>query len=130
MSDFNQKFDEFNDTQDYTSYYSPEDIAQNRAMSIVSYLGILVLIPMLFGNKQGYIRFHVSQGFTLAIAEVISGIIFGIMGIIPILRILVYLLSSLVTLAFIIFSVIGIINAYNGNAKELPVFGKIHLIHY
>lgn len=41
-------FEKFKSTaEDHTQQFTPEDIEQNKAMAILSYLGILVLVPIL-----------------------------------------------------------------------------------
>ena len=45
---------------------SPEaDIKENKAMAVLSYIGILFLIPLFAAKNSPYARFHVRQGATL-----------------------------------------------------------------
>ncbi len=55
------------DGTDYTSTMDPNDIAQNKAMAVLSYLGILFLIPILSAPNSPYARFHSNQGIILYI---------------------------------------------------------------
>ncbi len=131
MSDFNQKLNELNNTADYTAQQDSMDVDKNRLFCILCYIGILVLIPMFAGDKNSrYTRFHTSQGFTLFVCEVCCSIVFGILGLIPGVRIVGIILSSVAGLCWFILMIIGIVNTYNGNAKELPIIGKIHLLKY
>ena len=41
-------------------YFHPEDVRANKVMAVLSYIGILVLIPLLAGNKSSeYLRHHI-----------------------------------------------------------------------
>ena len=47
-------------------------------MGVLSYLGILVFVPLIAGNKQSpYVRFHTNQGLVLFIASVIVELLDG-----------------------------------------------------
>ncbi|MBR4655856.1 MAG: zinc-ribbon domain-containing protein [Oscillospiraceae bacterium] len=109
---------QLNDTPDSTSSFRSEDIAQNKAMSILAYLGILAVIPLFAAKDSPFARYHTNQGLVLLVCEFavwILGKIFSFLGTIGGI------------LAFIL-AVIGIINALNGRAKELPVIGKVRLL--
>lgn len=97
--------------------YSAEDIEENKAMALLSYLGLLVLIPLLVKKDSPYTQFHAKQGLALLVAWVAIFII----GMIPILGWIVSLLGSILLL---VLCIIGIINALNGQAKELPLIGQ------
>lgn len=58
------------DTPDHTSKMDPNDIYTNKAMALLSYIGILVLIPLFAAKDSAYTRFHASQGLTLFIIEI------------------------------------------------------------
>ena len=91
---------------------------QKNILAIISYIGILCLIPILMKDKDGFIKFHAKQGLVLFIAEAITWIIFAA------LPYQLWFLYNLLTLLWIILSVIGIINAVKGEQKSLPVIGK------
>lgn len=131
MSDFNQKFNELNDTADYTGQFDSADIEKNRYFCILCYIGILVLIPLFAGDKSSrYTKFHTSQGFTLWICGVALGIITSILSVIPGIKIIGVILSVIFGLAQLALMIIGIINTCRGEAKELPVIGKIRILPY
>ena len=103
-------------------------------MGVLSYIGILVLIPLLAGNKQSeYVRFHLNQGAVLFIISAIVNILdehgffgislfhlidFGIFG----------LVLDLLNLILFIMMIIGIVSACRGTKVELPVIGQIRLV--
>ena len=132
QNDFSAKFASLNNTADTTADFDQNDIVQNKAMAILAYLGILVLIPIFAAKNSKFARFHSNQGLILLIVEVAWAIIYGILASIIIaiswrLYFLVRILGIL-SLVLLIPLVIGILNAANGKAKELPVIGKFRIL--
>lgn len=115
------------DGADYTYMYDPMDIANNKVMAVLSYLGILCLIPLLANHDSRYARFHTAQGVNLLVINIIIGVVRGTTGIFGGFG-LVTLCCSLFSLATFIFMILGIVNAATGRAKELPVIGKLHIL--
>lgn len=48
-------------TPDTTASYSQQDIDQNKIMGILSYFGILVLIPIFAAKESPFARFHANR---------------------------------------------------------------------
>ena len=118
---------------DFTFQYDPYDVQQNKAMAVLSYIGLLFLIPLLAAPNSPYARFHTNQGLILFITDAVGGIIVGILsailGLIPILgAILVVLITGAYGIGIFVLLVMGIVNAATGKAKELPIVGKFRLI--
>ncbi len=86
-------------------------------IAILSYLGILVLIPLLVAKEDEFVQYHAKQGLILLIIGVISMFI----GLFPFIG---WILAPFIFLAWFILSIIGIINVLKGKKKELPVVGK------
>ena len=108
------------------------DDSTEKAYGVLSYIGILVLIPLIAG-KSPFARYHANQGLVLFIAEIIlgvvDGILFAILGLIPFVGLLIVsILSGVVGLVSLIFMIIGIVHAANGEMKELPIIGGIKLL--
>lgn len=117
----------------YTGQFDPNDIQQNKGLSILSYIGILFLIPLLAAPNSPYARFHTNQGLVLFLADLISGVAIGILSAIliwiPVAGIiLVGLISAAVGICLFVFMIMGIVNAATGNPKELPLIGQIKII--
>ena len=119
-------------TPDTTASYSAADVQNNKAMGILSYLGILVLIPILAAKESPFARYHANQGLVLLLCEVgfsvasmILSVIFAFLG--P-LALLWTLVSWLVSLAFLALLILGIVNAAQGLCKELPLIGKFRIL--
>ena len=59
-------------------YFHPEDVRANKVMAVLSYIGILVLIPLLAGNKSSeYLRHHINQGLAIWIGSILADILSG-----------------------------------------------------
>lgn len=118
--------------------FDPADVAQNKAMGILSYFGLLVLIPLLAAKNSKYARFHANQGLILFLLEVCIGIVSWIVpsiflgiwyvgGIYYLVKAL-NIIFKLLDLACLGLSIYGIVNAAQGKKQELPVIGKFRLV--
>lgn len=128
MADLNEKINEVTNTVDHTDEFDAEDIRSNKVMAILSYFGILVLIPILGAKDSKYARFHANQGLIFILAAIVLSVILNLLGKIPVIRIVASAASVLVYLAELIVFVIGVVNAANGKAKELPFIGGFKLL--
>lgn len=50
------------------------DVESNKAMAVLSYLGILVLVPLLGAKNSPFARFHTNQGLILCIATILYSV--------------------------------------------------------
>lgn len=90
--------------------------------AILSYLGILVLIPMFAVKaRDDFIKFHINQGLTLFIIEMIVWVVSWIVWMIPVIGGLLGMLFWLVYIVFIIVSIIAIIKALQGEKWQIPM---------
>ena len=119
---------DINTTPDYTASFDQNDIQQNRVMGVLSYLGILVLIPLFAARESPFARFHCNQGIVLALAEVILSFAVRIFGRLPLVGWIIRLVGGLGGLAVFVFAIMGIVNAINGKAKELPLVGGFQIL--
>lgn len=93
--------------------------ANNRTlMGILAYLGPLVIVALILGKHDPFVKFHVKQGLVVLCLEAIVWILSSIMW--PL-----WMLLSLINLAAIILSVVGIVNVVQGKEKELPLVGSL-----
>ena len=105
---------------------SPETTSSNDMwMGILSYLGILALIPYLVKDQTPFVRAHAVRGINLLLLEVIAWVAVGVFAWVPVLD---GILSTVVGLASFALSLIGIINVANKEDKDLPFIGSIRLI--
>lgn len=119
-------------TPDTTASYAAADVQNNKVMAVLSYIGILVLIPIFAAKESPFARFHANQGLILFLCEIIFAaanmilsVIFAFLG--P-LALLWTLVAALVNIAFLVLLILGIVNAAQGMAKELPLIGKFRIL--
>ena len=108
-------------TPDTTAEFDAADIENTKILSLFSYLGILLLIPLLACKDSKFARFHVNQGLVLLIA----GLIASVIALIPLVGWIVSAVWSIIDLVLVI---LGIVNAVTGKAKELPIIGKFRIL--
>lgn len=97
--------------------WDPKDVEANKAISVLSYIGILFLIPMLAKKDSAYAQFHAKQGLVLFI----FGIIVGVVAIIPFIG---WIIGFIAWIFILVCIIMGIVNALSGKAKELPLIGQ------
>ena len=128
MADIN----DLKNMKDHTSEFDPTDIQNNKTMGILSYIGLLVLIPIFAAKDSKFARFHANQGLVLVIAQAIITTVLSItaviLGLIPYIGWFLALIVRLLIPVVYIPSIIGIINAAKGQAKELPIIGGIRIL--
>lgn len=90
------------------------DVEENKAISYLSYLGILFLVPMLAKKESNFAQFHAKQGLVLTIGWFLGGFLYIAFG-----------LGVLVHLVILVFSIMGLVNVSKGEMKELPIIGGI-----
>ena len=128
MADLNQTIDKINNTPDYTDSFHPQDIAQNKVMAILSYISILVLIPVFAAKNSAFAKFHANQGLILFIAQFGLGLVLGLLGLIPYVGVVFSILMWICEVVLFALSLTGLIYAILGKAKELPFIGGIYIL--
>lgn len=132
-------FQKLNDTPDTTYEYDPQDIANNKVMAVLSYLGILVLIPWFAAPQSRFARFHAKQGITLFLVQIAYSVLSFLLGFIKTRHYYYFLeymatpwyinlLIFLIGVPIFVLTILGIVNAARGLAKELPIIGKIKIV--
>ena len=141
---FNEEMNNINNTAG-SAPFDPKDIEENKGISVLSYIGPLVFVPMFARKDSRYARFHASQGLTLFIISAaysvtqmiltfILGLIFpwkwtyGLYGGRGFIYNALTAILGLVWIPIVIMAIIGIVNAASGKAKELPVIGKFKFL--
>ena len=85
--------------------------------AVLSYIGILFLVPLLVRKDDAFVQFHAKQGLVLFIAEVATTMIAWI----PFLG---WLVGFIAWIIWMVLSIIGIINVLSGKQTPLPIIGK------
>lgn len=119
------------DQVDY--YFNEQEVKKNKAMGVLSYLGILVFIPIIAGDKRSqYVRFHANQGLVLFITNVIVDLLDGrwVYGLHSLLNVGAVFETVFDVLGFVLFilMIVGIVSACKGERRELPGIGKIKIL--
>ena len=117
---------------DNTGNSNQNDQSNTILFSILSYIGILWLIPLLVEKNDKVVRFHVNQGIVLFIFDIIGSIAVGILSaifvFIPVISFLGVVIASLFGILCFVLMIIGIVNADNKSEKPLPIIGKFQVL--
>ncbi len=112
-------------------------------MAILSYFGILVLVPLLGAKQSKFAQYHAKQGVNLCIVWIGVCILDFLLGFIKTTRTeylygipyeysstpwFISLITWLLSVAVAVLAVIGIVNVVKGRAKELPIIGKFNIL--
>ncbi|MBQ6510833.1 hypothetical protein IJI94_02590 [Candidatus Saccharibacteria bacterium] len=122
--------------------FTKEEKESGKGMSVLAYIGILSLIPFFAEKKNKFVVYHAKQGINLFLCEVIVGvgigIISGIISGIAAASLNLFLLFTILpiigvigwacSIFFLVMSIMGIVQACSGEAKKLPVVGKIKIV--
>lgn len=90
--------------------FDPEDVEKNKYMAILSYLGILGLIPYFAAPESKFARAHAVQGLNMTI--------------LTFLLCLIVCIAPIIGIIGLVLNIMGIINCVNGVYKTLPIFGE------
>ena len=101
--------------------FDQKDIEENKVLAAISYLSILVLIPLLVKKDSRFVREHAKQGLVLFIAEIVLWIVDLIFAWIPVLGLIVSILVRIGFVAIGIVSLMGFIYALMGKFWKIPV---------
>ena len=128
------------------------EIESGKGMAILSYFGLLALIPYFAEKNNKFVRFHAVQGMNLLLIwvayAVLNGIITSIVWSITAancassiyggsltgcvggggIATIISMLLGLVGLGIGIIAIIGLVYAIQGKEQEVPVLGKIKII--
>lgn len=94
-----------------------KDIEENKGIALLSYLGILCLVPLLVKKESKFCQFHAKQGLILFIGEAVI----TLLNIIPFIGQIIWVIGIIIAL---IASITGIIKALAGEYWEMPVLGE------
>lgn len=131
------------DTPDSTDKFTKKDVKDNMGFALISYLGILVLIPYFLGKSSKFVQYHAKQGMNLLIVWALYMVVYNLFGLIKISKSVTYFgyigsykvtpwwINTPLNIVGILISlivVIGIVNVCQGKAKELPIIGKLKIV--
>ena len=91
-------------------------VDRNRLIAALSYLGVLVVLPLFFVDKDDpFVKFHARQGLVILIGFVLAGFVTAV---IPVIGNLFWLVLALASIA-------GLIQALQGKWWKVPLVGDI-----
>lgn len=91
------------------------DLEDSRLLAALSYLGVLVLVPLLVNRDDPFVAWHAKQGLVILIGEIIALIAASWSG----------LFGSLLFVLFLLASVVGLLQALLGRRWQAPLIGKL-----
>ncbi len=100
----------------------------NVLMCVLSYLGILSLIPYLTEKNDEHVQFHAKQGLNLFIIEVIVSVVCSVFSFVPVAGLIASAINGICGIFFLVLAILGIVAAVQGEKKELPVISAIKII--
>ena len=89
-------------------------------MGVLSYLGILIIIPFFMAKGNPFVKFHIKQGLVLVVIELIVWVLRSMFW--P-YSYFMFSPMQIINLAVLVFVIIGIVNVVQGKEKELPLIG-------
>lgn len=92
--------------------FDEKDIAENKYVAMLSYLGILFLVPLLVKKESAFAQFHAKQGLVITIAWIVGGFVFWF----PLFG------WAAAVLLFVV-NIMALVKTYNGEAWEIPFVG-------
>jgi uncharacterized membrane protein len=129
----------FTDLKDSTAEFTKEEIDAGKAMAVLSYIGILCLIPYFAEKNNKYVRYHSVQGLNLflvslivSVAAAVLAFVGAFLALIPVLGFILFaiisLVCSLLPLGTFALEIMGVVYAFQDKAKELPIVNKYKII--
>ncbi|MBO5649570.1 MAG: zinc-ribbon domain-containing protein [Clostridia bacterium] len=117
---------------DTTASYKPEDIDANKIVAILSYLHILVIVPLVGMKESPFAQYHAKLGLNLLLWHLIvefgGSILTNVVGWIPVVGWLVWAAVVLLNLALWAINIFGIVSAATGKARELTFFESFKIV--
>ncbi|MFH1354484.1 MAG: hypothetical protein ABIH36_04370 [bacterium] len=91
------------------------DVDENKLLAALSYVGVLVLAPLLMGRNNSFVRWHAKQGLVILIGMVVALMAAAWMPVV----------GNVLFLVLLIVSVIGLVQALLGRSWRIPIIGQI-----
>ena len=95
-------------------HFDSKDIEDNKLVAALSYVGILVFVPLLLKKDSKYAYEHAKQGLMVFIAGLVGSFVFWI----PLIG------WALAILLFVV-DIIALVKCLQGEFWEIPYIGKL-----
>lgn len=91
------------------------DVDESKLMAALSYVGVLVLVPLLVRRDDAFVRWHAKQGLVLLI-----GMVMALLAVVW-----VPVIGNVLFLVLLVVSVIGLVQALLGRRWKIPIIGQV-----
>jgi hypothetical protein len=111
--------------------FDPEDIKQNKIIACLSYLPLLVFIPIFIYHKSQFARRHANQGLILLIIEALLYVFTLVIENMSLFSLSLYIaiaISLLIMSIVYIFTIRQIFICLNGRFEKFPLVGDFNLL--
>ncbi len=105
------------------------DIAQNKLLAALAYVGPLLVVPLLAAPHSKFARFHCNQAIVLFLSFFIFYVALWVFSLIPFFICLLLPFHFAAWVAVLFLMVLGVINAANGECKALPWIGHYRVLN-
>lgn len=89
-------------------------------MLVLSYLGLLALIPFFLKKDDREVQWHAKNGLVITAAWIVLGIILGVISQVPVLGCAVGAIWCIYPLLILVVAILGIVKAINGQRFVIP----------
>lgn len=91
------------------------DIDENKLLAALSYVGVLVLAPLLIKKDDPFVRWHAKQGLVILVGMIVALIAAA----------WIPMVGNLLFLILLVVSVVGLVQALLGRRWRIPIIGQI-----
>jgi uncharacterized membrane protein len=96
------------------------DSSNRTLMIVLSYLGLLALIPLLMEKEDQEVQWHAKHGLVLFGFWVVLGLVLSVLSAVPVLGCLTILVSLFLPIAALVVHIICIVKGINGERFLIP----------
>ena len=98
----------------------PADSGNRTLMLVLSYLGLLALVPLLVEKNDAEVQWHAKNGLVFTGFFMVVFVALSIIGMLPVAGCLTLILWPFVGLGWLIVTIMGIVKATNGERFVIP----------
>ena len=89
-------------------------------MLVLSYLGLLALIPFFMKKDDREVLWHAKNGLVITAAWIVLGIVLGVISQLPVVGCAVGVIWCIYPLLILVVAILGIVKAINGQRFVIP----------
>jgi uncharacterized membrane protein len=98
---------------------------QDKIMLVLSYIGILALIPFLTVKDSPFVQWHAKQGLAVVGVSIGIAIATAILAIIPLLHLVFACVGGLAQLALWVMDIVAMFKSLNGERWRIPLVADL-----